>query len=241
MPNWTNTTYVFRSKEKEPIEDFRNVLIKWTEEKSLMTDAWDSSPYWLGNILLHAGFNYDKENDTFECECRCRGFIEYIGESVEEANSRGEHFFYFYIKTETAWRTMPKMWELIIEKLYPGKIEFGFFAINECTEYVDAYKPEILEFIGIRPKDKYWFDRYVDSNRYPQFKNIDSYYGEMSAEEIAENLSVVLEKEITKEEVQNAKQLEELIDAANALLNDLDEDFFISVCKITEVSRDDFE
>ena len=56
MPNWTTTSYVFRSKEKGPIEEFRNKLLNWTQNRSLLKSAWDGSPYWLGNILLNAGF-----------------------------------------------------------------------------------------------------------------------------------------------------------------------------------------
>ena len=240
MPNWTSTTYVFRSKEKEPIEAFRNNLLSWTKSKSLLESAWDGSPYWLGNILLNAGFKYDEKEHDFNC-CRCRGTLEDISELVEKTNSRDDHFFCFYITTETAWRTMPKMWQLIIEKLYPGKIEFGFFAIDECNECIEVYKPEILEFIGIDPNDKYWFDSYIDGNRYSQFESIQNYYGEMSAEEIAGALSVILEKEVTEEEVQNAKQLEEIVDAANKLLNNFDEDFYVHISEISLVSPSDFE
>ena len=97
MPNWVYTTYVFRSKEKELILDFQNKLSTWTKEETLSKDAWNGSPYWLGNILLHAGFKFDDKLRTFT-ECRCRGAIETIGE-VEEGNLRGEHFFYFTVIT----------------------------------------------------------------------------------------------------------------------------------------------
>ena len=117
----------------------------------------------------------------------------------------------------------------------------GFFAIDECNECIEAYKPEILEFIGIDPNDKYWFDSYIDGNRYSQFESIQNYYGEMSAEEIAGALSVILEKEVTEEEVQNAKQLEEIVDAANKLLNNFDEDFYVHISEISLVSPSDFE
>lgn len=238
MPNWTSTNYVFRSKEKEPIEEFRNKLLKWTQSKSLLEYAWDGSANWLGNILLHAGFKYNNRQGRFDC-CRCRGTLEEIGE-LEEIDSCGESFFYFYISTETAWRTMPKMWELIIKKLYPGKIEFGFFAVDECNECIEVYKPEILNFIGIGPDDKYWFDSYIDTYKYSQFDGIQEYYGEMSVERIAEALSVILDKKVSEEEIENAEQREKLIYEANELLKDLDEDFYVNIREISLVSSADF-
>lgn len=239
MPNWTTTSYVFRSKEKGPIEEFRNKLLNWTQNKSLLEYAWNGSANWLGNILLHAGFKYNNRQGCFDC-CRCRGTLEEIGE-LEEIDSRGEHFFCFYISTETAWRTMPKMWELIIDKLYPEKIEFGFFAVDECNEYIEAYRPETLDFIGIGPNDKYWFDSYIDTYRYSQFDGFQEYYGEISSEKIAEALSVILDKKVSEEEIENTEQREKLIYEANELLEDLDENFYVNIREISLVSPADFE
>ena len=67
MPNWTSTTYVSKSKEKEPIEAFRNNLLSWTKSKSLLESVWDGSSYWLGNILLNAGFKYNEKEHDFNC------------------------------------------------------------------------------------------------------------------------------------------------------------------------------
>lgn len=100
MPNWTSTSYVFKSKEKEPIEEFRNNLLNWTKSKSLLESAWAGSPYWLGNILLHVGFEYNEKKRQFDC-CRCRGTLEEIGD-LEEMESREGTFFCFYASTETA-------------------------------------------------------------------------------------------------------------------------------------------
>ena len=136
---------------------------------------------------------------------------------------------------------MPKMWELIIEKLYPGKIEFGFFAVDECNECIEMYNPEILEFIDIGSNDKYWFDSYIDTYRYSQFDGIQEYYGEISSEKIAEALSVILDKKVSKEEIENIEQREKLIYEANELLEDLDENFYVNIREISLVSPADFE
>ena len=239
MPNWTNTTYVFRSKEKEPIETFRNNLLSWTKEKPIIENAWDGSPYWLGNILLHAGFNYDKEKRSFDC-CRCRGTLENIGE-LEEEDARGEHFFYFYIDTETAWTEMPKMWELIIHKLYPNKIEFGFLAIDECCEYIDRYNPHILKHIGINPENRYWFDKFVDTYRYEEYQWLEECCDEMSSTSLAGLFSELLDRQVTKEEIEDSNKRESLLYDANELLSDIDENFYVKIVEINEVSRDSFE
>ena len=239
MPNWTSTSYVFRSKEKEPIEEFRNNLLNWTRSKSLLESAWNGSPYWLGNILLHAGFEYNEKEHKFD-GCRCRGTLEEIGD-LEEIESCEGTFFCFYVSTETAWRIMPKMWELIINKLYPGKIEFGFFAVDECNEYIEMYNPEILEFIGIDSNVEFWFDCFIDTRKHPQFNGIEDYYGEMSTERAAGALSVILERQITEEEIKNPKHLEILADEANELLENVDEDYYVNIREISLVSPSDFE
>lgn len=239
MPNWTTTTYVFRSREKESISDFRDKLLFWTEEKPLMKDAWNGSAYWLGNILLHAGFEFNKEIHGFD-SCRCRGSLENIGE-LEEDDARGEHFFYFYINTETAWTEMPKMWELIIDKLYPNKIEFGFLAIDECCEYIDRYNPHILKHIGINPEDRYWFDKFIDTYRHEEYQWLEECCGEMSSTSLVELFSKLLDRQVIKEEIEDSNKRENLLYNANEILSDIDENFYVKIVEITEVSRDSFE
>ena len=239
MSNMTSTSYVFRSREKAPIEEFRNNLLNWTKSKSLLESAWDGSPYWLGNILLHAGFEYNEKEHQFE-GCRCRGTLEEIGD-LEEIESREETFFCFYVSTETAYRIMPKMWELIINKLYPGKMEFGFFAVDECNEYIEMYNPEILEFIGIDSNVEFWFDCFIDTRKHPRFNGIEECYGEMSAERAAGTLSVILGRQVTEEEIKNSEHLEILADEANELLENVDKDYYVNIREISLVSPSDFE
>lgn len=238
MPNWVYTTYVFRSKEKELILDFQNKLSTWTKEETLSKDAWNGSPYWLGNILLHAGFKFDDKLRTFT-ECRCRGAIETIGE-VEEGNLRGEHFFYFTVITETAWIEMPKMWDMIIQKLYTEKIEFGFIAQEECYEFVDRYRPDILELIGISPDQKYWADSYIDDYNYEKYRWLGDFTGEMTASAVADAFFTILDRKIEKEAIEDSDQREALVSSVNEALISVDEDAYINIIEIEDVFPADF-
>lgn len=240
MPNWTSTTYVFGSKEKDLIEDFQKKLASWTKDKSLLEDAWDGSPSWLGNILLHAGFEYNLKDHCFD-DCRCRGSLEEIGEVQEEKGSRDETYFWFYISTETAWIPMPKMWQLIIEKLYSGKIEFGFFAVDECNEYIDIYNPELVRLIGIGPEDQYWFDSFINTVKYEEFDSIQDYYGENNATRLAEAISIILDRKITEEEIKDSTLREKLLFEANEKLSDLDENFYVNIREINTITPEEFE
>lgn len=239
MPNWTYTTYVFRSKEKEPIQDFRNKLLIWTQEKSLRENAWNGSSYWLGNILLHTGFEYDDKYGGFH-ECHCRGSIEEIRE-LEEESSRGEYFFYFIVTTETAWIEMPKMWNLIIDKLYPEKIEFGFIAEEENYEYINRYRPDILELNNISSEDKYWLDHYVEYYNDDNFKWLDDYAGAVNAKITAEICSRLNNKEVVEETIKDEKERKNLLDEINEKLNEFDEDYYFRIIEINDVSPNDFE
>ena len=239
MPNWTYTTYVFRSKEKEPVQDFRNKLLIWTQEKSLCENAWDGSSYWLGNILLHAGFEYDDKYGGFH-ECHCRGSIEEIRE-LEEESLHNENFFYFIVTTETAWVEMPKMWNLIIDKLYSGKIEFGFIAEEETCDYVDRYRPDILELNVIKTEDKYWLDHYVKYYGDKEFQWLDNYAGAIDAKLAAEILSRLLKREVAEEDITKPIQRDSLLDAVNELLENIDEDYYLRIIEINDVSPNDFE
>ena len=237
-PNWVYTTYVFRSKEKELILDFQNKLSTWTKEETLSKDAWNGSPYWLGNILLHVGFGHDNKLSNFT-ECRYRGAIDEIGE-VEEGYLRGERFFYFRVVTETAWIEMPKMWDLIIQKLYTEKIEFGFIAQEECYEFVDRYRPDILELIGISIDEKYWADSYIDDYNYENYKWLGDFTGEMTASAVAETFSSILGSKIEKDAIEDLDQREALVYRVNEVLSAVDEDAYINIIKIEDVSPADF-
>lgn len=238
MPNWVYTTYVFRSKEKELILDFQNKLSTWTKEETLSKDAWNGSPYWLGNILLHAGFGHDNKLSNFT-ECRYRGAIDEIGE-VEEGNLRGERFFYFRVITETAWIEMPKMWDMIVKKLYPDKMEFGFIAQEECYEFVDRYSPDILELIGISPNQKYWADSYIDDYNYEKYRWLGEFTGEMTASAVADAFSTILDRKIEKEAIKDSDQREVLVLSVNEVLISVDEDAYINIIEIDDVSPADF-
>ena len=238
MPNWVYTTYVFRSKEKELILDFQNKLSTWTKEETLSKDAWNGSPYWLGNILLHAGFGHDNKLSNFT-ECRYRGAIDEIGE-VEEGYLRGERFFYFTVITETAWIEMPKMWDMIIQKLYTEKIEFGFIAQEECYEFVDRYRPDILELIGISPDQKYWADSYIDDYNYEKYRWLGDFTGEMTASAVADAFFTILDRKIEKEAIEDSDQREALVSSVNEALISVDEDAYINIIEIEDVFPADF-
>ena len=58
---------------------------------------------------------------------------------------------------------------------------------------------------------------------------------------IKEALSVILDKKVSKEEIENIEQREKLIYEANELLEDLDENFYVNIREISFVSPGDFE
>ena len=228
MPNWVYTTYVFRSKEKEPILDFNNKLL-----------TWDKTSFHLCDILNHAGFDTDDDEFDRTYKCSYRGTLESVGE-IEEEDLCGEHFFYFVIDTQTALVEMARMWELIIEKFYLGKIEFGFLAEEESAEFIDMYRPDIMELNGILPEEKYWIDQYTGDYGDTRFRWLEEYGGLITSEIAATVLSTLLEKEVGKEEIEDDKQRAELLDEANDMLEQVNDDYYIRIININMVSSDDF-
>ena len=63
----------------------------------------------------------------------------------------------------------------------------------------------------------------------------------MSSTSLAELFSELLDRQVTKEEIEDSNKRESLLYDANELLSDVDENFYVKIVEITEVSRDDFE
>ena len=63
----------------------------------------------------------------------------------------------------------------------------------------------------------------------------------MSSTSLAGLFSELLDRQVTKEEIEDSNKRESLLYDANELLSYIDENFYVKIVEITEVSRDDFE
>lgn len=233
MPNWNTTTYVFASNEKAVIEDFHEKLQKWLKEPSSYPKAFDGTPAWLGNILLRAGFGSLSDPEHI-APCRYRGTLDYVCDSIEEGISGGETLYFFHILTYTAWTEMPVMWQLIINKLYPGNtIRFAFSTELELSEYRATYNHELLSLIGIDQDQRYWLDCYVEGDVKAPINILACVEtGVISAEVLAELFSDVLQKEITISDITDSARLEDIVSKINTMLEMEDPNFYLNVYEV---------
>ena len=243
MPNWTRTTYVFYSQQKEIVKDFHDKLLRWLQEATLFPNTWDGSSSWLGNILANAGFDL-KEMDEI---LRYRGTLEEIA-GLEEGRlntSEPDVYYYFTILTDTAWIEMPKMWVFILKKLYGAMaeeklIDFAFIAEEETHYYVHAYNAPFLPLLGVATDEKYSCLTYIGEDFSKELAFEANQY-EMTAGSVAEILSEILDRYVTASEVEDEDLLQQLLDESNAKLKAGNKDYYVEVVPIAIVSEEEFE
>ena len=108
MPNWCNTRIQIRHEDPQKTRELYESIKKW------MTYDYHKNGFgltWLGNIVGNSGVDRIREKGDFE-KVRCRGWVSYI-EYVEDIES-------ILIDTETAWRPMLQMWQLVCDRYLPG-------------------------------------------------------------------------------------------------------------------------
>ena len=242
MPNWTRTTYVFVAHQESSVKDFHDKLLKWTSAVSLCPDAWEGNALWLGNILVNAGIDLAKVDDTL----RYRGTLDEIGE-IEHGKlntSDLEEYHYFTAVTNTAWVEMPKMWRFVLDKLYGNlngaeRIDFAFLAEEETHYYVHAYNPTYLTLLGIAENEKYSCLKYIGED-FSKELALESDEYEATAGDAAMLLSKILGRHITEQEIENETLLQQLLDEGNKKLEAVNKHYFVDIVPITIVSEEGF-
>ena len=242
MPNWTRTTYVFAAHQESSVKDFHDKLLKWTSAVSLCPDAWEGNASWLGNILVNAGIDLAKVDDTL----RYRGTLDEVGE-IEHGKlntSDLEEYHYFTAVTNTAWVEMPKMWRFVLDKLYGNlngaeRIDFAFLAEEETHYYVHAYNPTYLTLLGIAENEKYSCLKYIGED-FSKELGLESDEYEATAGDAAMLLSKILGRHITEQEIENETLLQQLLDEGNKKLEAVNKHYFVDIVPITIVSEEGF-
>ena len=243
MPNWTRTDYVFYTHSECIIKDFHDKLQQWLNSPSLWPEWWEGSSAWLGNILVNAGIDLAEVKDTL----RYRGTLNEIGELEHgKLNTTDlEKYYYFNIVTETAWVEMPKMWQVVLDKLYSNltdaeRIGFAFFAEEETHCYVHAYNPTYLQLLGVAENEKYSCLKYIGEDFSKELAlEIDEY--EATAGDAAMLLSKILGRKITEQEIENEALLQHLLDEGNKKLEAGNKHYFVDIVPITVVKEEAFE
>lgn len=226
MPNWCYSKVCVYSQNKENITDLSNKLDEWLDSPTLAPMAWGGRAEWLGNILLHCGFPMSEV-----CEGvygRCRGEINFI-DDIEVRKISGKIYYGLIITTETAWGPMLKMWNNVINKLYPD---------DETMELAyDADEDECGCELYWRDDENNWChsdgdDYYVDISVKDGEEEI--YYNEMlDFEGVVVAINEVLKRlnkpAVTKEELSDPMALDAQIDRVAGMVADLDNDSYFSI------------
>lgn len=141
MPNWCSTIIDFIG-DRSDIEDLYNKIELYTSKRYQETYFGNN---WLGNILY--GFGLGDNIDELE-NLQCRGIIT-GKDNIEYSGSLCR----LRIWTETAEVPMIKMWNVIIEKYYGGRISVhwiaeelasGLYETNDYDRYsFDTYKVDL--------------------------------------------------------------------------------------------------
>lgn len=140
MSDWAYSQITIYSKNKPEILDLHSKLTRWLSEPTLKPDAWKGRSDWLGNILLHAGLDWKKEN--------CTGYIDALEDEI--VNINGYNCISF--NTDTIWTPLTAMWCKILAKLYPDTdIRLAYIGeeMNNCL--YQKWDPDNLFY----PEDYY--------------------------------------------------------------------------------------
>lgn len=197
--------------DEKDVEDLRDKIDLYTSKQYLKTDFGND---WLGNILY--GFGLGDRIDNPSNNLRCRGVITGY-DDIEYGGSLCK----FRIWTETAWVPMIKMWNAIIKKHYGDRISVHWIAeelgcdLYETNDY-DRYSYDTYK-VGCRLGDYYYGDYWSTVDEVVWYIN--------------DNLkSAGINKTITADEITD-----------DGLYIELDDDNYISVNVLSEVSDDDVE
>ena len=242
MPNWTRTNYVFYAHSECIIKDFHDKLQQWLNSPSLWPEGWEGSSAWLGNILVNAGIDLEKVKDTLPY----RGTLDEIGELEHGklTTTDLEEYHYFTVITDTAWVEMPKMWRVVLDKLYGNltgseRIDFTFLAEEETHSYVHVYNPTYLPLLGIAENEKYSCLKYIGED-FSKELALESDEYEATAGDAAMLLSKILGRHITEQEIENETLLQQLLDEGNKKLEAVNKHYFVDIVPITIVSEEGF-
>lgn len=202
MANICSTELIIFHPERKVLEDLKSKLDKFIHIPA--HESLSHNTYWIGNLLLHAGYNYtdivnDKYGDT-------RSWVAYLGE-IEQHITGGVYFF--AVDLEDSWGPHIAPWRYFLNKLYPdAEIKLAWMA-EECgCELYQKYDPDSLFYADY----EYFVDCYVPDNsaydKYPEL--VDEHRG-YSADELRE--------------IFNVDDMDEIIATANSITEKLQEEY----------------
>lgn len=179
MPNWCSSAYCIHGPKK-PVEDAK----KFIEEALKTSPNKDASnpESWLGQIVIACGEDYEKIS--------CRGWIQEITD-IEEIEVGLDKISFFYIYSEDAWGPMPEVFQLIMEKKFPGKgLDFCYEAEEPgCGIYCNT------DTSGIFFQEKWLIEDFESLHEYCETDedviNIINHEFELSCKSIADVISFI--------------------------------------------------
>ncbi len=173
MPNWCFNEIRIKTKDKKTAASLFQDIEKWTSKEFVPSDFGNM---WLGNILGNSGLDLDPVHSKI----RCRGYID---EFLLEEDT-------VCIRTESAWSPSVKMWQLVVDEMYPD---------SEITYTAEENNNDIFW-----TNDKDLAGRYIiDSSN----DKLESDWDGVSKENVIKILQDFL--------ITNESDIDELIDLAN--------------------------
>jgi len=174
------SNFTFKGEENE-IKILKNLIVK-AGKTDYCKRPKSYGKAWLGGILCEAGMSKEAENDI-----PCRGIVG--GFSDNEYAVDGE--LMFNLTTVTAWKVMPVMWKVIIDKLGLKTVKIGYISNGDegdrACKYdpINAYSEEY--FVDIQIGD----DSFISCNDQDVLETFEDYF---FTEEILRNRIALLLK-----------------------------------------------
>lgn len=154
MPNWCSTTYKFYADSetgKHQLKEFHAVLETAISENPSHTISTSFGDSWLGYVIQEfCPEHICYENDNITCHYKNQ-YIPFRG-NISSSDEYENDVVTF--STETAWRPMPEMWDMILESkgytdikyVYEAEEDGNCLYINTDKEkrfFTDKYYAEI--------------------------------------------------------------------------------------------------
>ncbi len=235
MPNWVTTDYVFYSTNKDDVKNFHKLLKLWIDTKPLKKEAWNGSSRWLGNILLHCGFNYQK---IIKGQYgRCRGEITSIDPKIYEVKADDKQLYCLRLTTRTANKVMPALWLNVFRKFYYNNeyLKFAYLSTDHANQYCERYDTQdILSYFGILPEEIFLVTKVV-KEEIPGFEFLKDAKRTQTMNELKDFLSKLLKREVSEKTI--CRKLQQTTERAEAKLKKFNAENELKVYPISTLTK----